>query len=81
MNKKKVLLIGGAGYVGSVTAEELAARGGYEIYVLDNLYEGHREAVHPAATFLAGTWPTRVFSTRFSTRTGSTASCTSPAKR
>ena len=50
MAKRKILLIGGAGYVGSVTAEEMA--NDYQVVVLDNLYEGHREAVHPQATFI-----------------------------
>ena len=54
MAKGKILLIGGAGYVGSVTAEELANDAKYEIFVLDNLYEGHRKAVHPNATFIEG---------------------------
>src|SRR5262249_56902775 len=54
MANRKILLIGGAGYVGSVTAEEMANDAKCEIVVLDNLYEGHREAVHPAATFIEG---------------------------
>lgn len=36
---KKILLIGGAGYVGSVLAEELLARG-YAVRILDRLYYG-----------------------------------------
>ncbi|MCH7753300.1 MAG: UDP-glucose 4-epimerase GalE [Planctomycetes bacterium] len=41
----KVLLTGGAGYVGSHAAWMLD-RGGHEIWVFDNLSEGHRGAVH-----------------------------------
>jgi UDP-glucose 4-epimerase len=40
----KVLLTGGAGYVGSHAAKMLAG-GGHEIWVFDNLSEGHRAAV------------------------------------
>jgi len=40
----RVLLTGGAGYVGSHAAWELM-RGGHEIWVFDNLHEGHRKAV------------------------------------
>ena len=50
---RNILLIGGAGYVGSVTCEELLMRG-YGVYVLDNLYQGFREAVHKDAVFLEG---------------------------
>lgn len=40
----KVLLTGGAGYVGSHSAWMLQ-RGGHEIWAFDNLSEGHRQAV------------------------------------
>lgn len=40
----RVLVTGGAGYIGSHTAKRLAAAG-YEPVVLDNLSEGHRWAV------------------------------------
>ncbi len=48
-----ILVTGGAGYIGSVTTEQLIERG-YEVVVFDNLYFGHRAAVHPAATFVHG---------------------------
>jgi UDP-glucose 4-epimerase len=51
--KKSVLLVGGAGYVGSVTTEQLVERG-YHAVVLDNLYQGHRDAIHPEAEFIQG---------------------------
>jgi UDP-glucose-4-epimerase GalE len=40
----RVLVTGGAGYIGSQTAKALA-RAGHESVVLDNLVTGHREAV------------------------------------
>ncbi|MEQ8820638.1 MAG: UDP-glucose 4-epimerase GalE [Sumerlaeia bacterium] len=47
----KVLVTGGAGYIGSVTVEALIARGD-DVIVVDNLSTGHRGAVHPKAEFL-----------------------------
>src|SRR5690625_74669 len=49
----KVLVTGGAGYIGSVTTEALLARG-HEVTVLDNLSTGHREAVPEGADFVLG---------------------------
>lgn len=46
-----VLVTGGAGYIGSVCAEQLL-NSGYTVTVLDNLTEGHRSAVDPRARFL-----------------------------
>lgn len=44
----KVLVIGGAGYVGSVTAEALLAAG-HDVVIYDNLSRGHAGAVPPGA--------------------------------
>ena len=49
----RVMVTGGAGYIGSVVSEELL-RAGHEVVVFDNLSQGHREAVHPDAVFLQG---------------------------
>ncbi len=49
----KILVTGGAGYIGSVVTEQLIAAG-EQVVVFDNLYQGHRAAVHPAATFVLG---------------------------
>jgi UDP-glucose 4-epimerase len=46
-----VLVTGGAGYIGSVCAEELL-NAGHAVTVLDNLSEGHRSAVDPRARFI-----------------------------
>ncbi|MDR0459012.1 MAG: UDP-glucose 4-epimerase GalE [Coriobacteriales bacterium] len=46
----KVLVVGGAGYIGSHTSYELI-RGGHEVVVLDNLSTGRFANVHPAARF------------------------------
>ncbi len=49
----KVLVTGGAGYIGSITVERLI-KAGEEVVVFDNLYQGHEDAVHPDATFIKG---------------------------
>lgn len=47
---ERVLVTGGAGYVGSVASSRLVALG-YEVLIFDNLSAGHREAVPAGATF------------------------------
>lgn len=47
----KLLVTGGAGYVGSVTSR-LLLDAGHEVTVLDNLVTGFREAIAPDATFV-----------------------------
>jgi UDP-glucose 4-epimerase len=47
----KLLVTGGAGYIGSVTSR-LLLDAGHEVTVLDNLSTGFREAVAPDATFV-----------------------------
>jgi UDP-glucose 4-epimerase len=46
----RVAVTGGAGYIGSVVTEQLAASG-HHVLVIDNLSKGHRDAVEPAAQF------------------------------
>jgi len=49
----KVLVTGGAGYIGSVTAEMLI-KAGHETVVFDNFERGHRSAVDSRAAVLEG---------------------------
>jgi len=49
----KVLVTGGAGYIGSVVAEQLLAAG-EDVVVFDNLSQGHRAAIPPEAIFVQG---------------------------
>lgn len=50
---KKILVTGGAGYIGSICVEELINRG-FEVSVFDNLTEGHAKAVDSRADFYQG---------------------------
>ncbi len=45
--KKRILVTGGAGYIGSNTTLQLLDAG-YDVVVVDNLSRGHREVVDPA---------------------------------
>ncbi len=47
----RILVTGGAGYIGSVVTEELL-KDGHHVVVYDSLYKGHREAVAPGAVFI-----------------------------
>jgi UDP-glucose 4-epimerase len=49
----KILVTGGAGYIGSVCVEDLLNRG-HDVTVFDNLTEGHRKAVDQRAKFVQG---------------------------
>src|SRR3954451_5461622 len=46
----RLLVTGGAGYIGSVVAQQLVARGD-DVTVLDSLFRGHRGAVPEGAAF------------------------------
>jgi UDP-glucose 4-epimerase len=50
----RVLVTGGAGYIGSVVAAQLIAAG-HEVTVLDDLSTGYADAVPAGATFVKGT--------------------------
>ena len=50
---KKVLVAGGAGYIGSACTEYLLDMG-YDVTVFDALITGHRDAVDPRAAFIQG---------------------------
>jgi UDP-glucose 4-epimerase len=49
----RVLVTGGAGYIGSVVAEQLLAAG-HQVTIIDNLSRGHRQAVPKGAELLVG---------------------------
>lgn len=48
-----ILVLGGAGYIGSHTVYELVDRG-EDVVIIDNLETGYKEAVHPKARFYQG---------------------------
>lgn len=50
---QKVLVSGGAGYIGSHTVQ-LLLENGLDVVVIDSLVTGHREAVSPKAEFYVG---------------------------
>ena len=49
----RILVTGGAGYIGSVATEVLVSAG-HEVVAFDNLQQGHAEAVHPGARLVVG---------------------------
>lgn len=55
-----ILVLGGAGYIGSHTVYELIDAG-REVVIADNLETGHIEAVHPQAKFYQGDIRDRAF--------------------
>lgn len=55
-----ILVLGGAGYIGSHTVYELI-EAGEEVVVVDNLLTGFKEAVHPKAKFYEGDIRDEVF--------------------
>lgn len=57
---KKVLVTGGAGYIGSACTEYLLDHD-YEVTVFDALITGHRDAVDPRAKFIEGNLEDRDF--------------------
>ena len=53
MTPERILVTGGAGYIGSIVAGELL-KTGRDVLVFDNLSHGHRAAVPVGATFALG---------------------------
>jgi len=49
----RILVAGGAGYIGSVVTASLIEEG-HDVTVLDNLSKGHRKAIRPEARFVGG---------------------------
>ena len=56
----KILVLGGAGYIGSHTVYELI-KAGDQVVIVDNLETGYKEAVHPEAAFYQGDLRDRAF--------------------
>ena len=71
MKNEKVLVVGGAGYIGSHMVKDLLHTG-YRVITLDDLSTGHRELV-PGGEFIeGGLGDTGLLDTLFSTHTIST---------
>jgi UDP-glucose 4-epimerase len=49
----RILVVGGAGYIGSICTEQLLDKG-HTVSIFDNLSEGHRSAVDQRAQFFEG---------------------------
>ena len=47
----RILVVGGAGYIGSVTVDQIIAAG-HDVTVIDSLVSGHVEALNPDAEFV-----------------------------
>ena len=47
----RILVTGGAGFIGSHTVDAIVAAGGHQVAVLDDVSSGKREQVNPAAAF------------------------------
>ena len=75
----KLLVTGGAGYIGSIVAKHLLGAG-HDVVVLDSLERGHRDAVPSGARLVVADLLIATRSVRCCAR-GSTESCTSPRSR
>jgi UDP-glucose 4-epimerase len=54
----RVLVVGGAGYIGSVTAQTLVQEG-HDVIIFDNFSRGHREAIPSGMMWMAGDMSSR----------------------
>lgn len=50
----KILVAGGAGYIGSCFVEYIFQNTNYDVIIVDDLSTGFRQAIHPKATFYKG---------------------------
>ncbi len=50
MSKTKIIVTGGAGFIGSHLTDELVKQG-FEVHIIDNLSTGKKENINPAAVF------------------------------
>ena len=73
----RVVVTGGAGFIGSHVADALVARG-HEVTVLDDLSGGFADNVPGGARFIRAASPTTRRSTASSPKVASTTSTTSP---
>ena len=55
-----ILVLGGAGYIGSHAVDQLITNG-KQVVVIDNLQTGHKKALHPNAIFYEGDIRNKVF--------------------
>lgn len=56
----KILVTGGAGYIGSFMSEKLLERGD-EVVIVDDLERGHKEKINPKAKFYQGDFLDKIF--------------------
>ncbi|MCX6756554.1 MAG: NAD-dependent epimerase/dehydratase family protein, partial [Candidatus Nomurabacteria bacterium] len=54
MNKKNILVTGGAGFIGSHLIEALLKTNSYEVFSLDNYFTGKKENHITGATYIEG---------------------------
>ena len=76
----KLLVTGGAGYIGSIVGRQLLGEG-HDVVVLDNLERGHREAVPARRVWSSPTCSTRDGRGCCARARASTACCISPRSR
>ncbi len=60
-----VLILGGAGYIGSHMVDQLITQGKEKVIVVDNLVTGHRQAVHSDAIFMKEIYPIKRLCVKF----------------
>ena len=53
MGQERVLVVGGAGYIGSHVSKALI-EAGHQSVIFDNLSTGHKENILPESTFIEG---------------------------